>query len=344
MEAQQGGLRLDQVQAAKEPATVFGRAIAAEQLRAFAPFGVVSMPDVWDRVEPYLPRPTALCWVDSMDATALDELARTWPTHLPVVGVGGGRAMDAAKHVACQRHVPLVLVPSALTVDAMVTNTVGVRVDGSVVYRGFVVADRILVDFDLLETAPKGLNVSGAGDLLSIHTALWDWEKAPGHALPYDEVLAKRAKAVLSTLWDAPVEPLERWGRILVDGYLEENAVCLDLGGSLPEEGSEHYFAYALERIAGHGFVHGYAVSLGVLLMSERQNNDCSLVGAFLRRVGMVADPIAVGVSMDQVIDTLIGLPAFVERHSLPPSVINLRPAQSRREAAQWLAGALTKL
>lgn len=36
--------------------------------------------------------------------------------------------------------------------------------------------DPLVIDFDLLRTAPPELNVAGIGDLLSIHTATFDWE------------------------------------------------------------------------------------------------------------------------------------------------------------------------
>ena len=34
------------------------------------------------------------------------------------------------------------------------------------------------VDYDVLKTAPKNLNIAGVGDLLSIHTASFDWAYA----------------------------------------------------------------------------------------------------------------------------------------------------------------------
>ena len=49
----------------------------------------------------------------------------------------------------------------------------------------------LLVDFDLLSSAPPALNRAGAGDILSIFTALRDWQNAASRqGEPYDEDVA----------------------------------------------------------------------------------------------------------------------------------------------------------
>ena len=59
------------------------------------------------------------------------------------------------------------------------------------------------------------------------------------------------------------------------------NALCLRVGHSGPEEGSEHYFAYAAEALTGRSFVHGEIVGLGVVLMSGLQGRDAARVATF---------------------------------------------------------------
>ena len=36
----------------------------------------------------------------------------------------------------------------------------------------------LIIDFYLISTAPRDLNIAGVGDILSIHTATFDWELA----------------------------------------------------------------------------------------------------------------------------------------------------------------------
>jgi hypothetical protein len=61
-----------------------------------------------------------------------------------------------------------------------VTPPAGVRkgADHTVEYVGSASPDPLVVDFDLIRTAPGWLNVAGVGDILSCHTACVDWELA----------------------------------------------------------------------------------------------------------------------------------------------------------------------
>jgi len=112
---------------------------------------------------------------NSLDEHELRALTRSVPPVDHIVGIGGGMVMDTAKFVAWQRRTRLLLAPSIISVDASVTNTVAIRREGRVEYDGFVVAESIIADLDLISTAPARLNRAGVGDLLSILTGRFDW-------------------------------------------------------------------------------------------------------------------------------------------------------------------------
>ena len=62
--------------------------------------------------------------------------------------------------------------------DAFVTPAAGIRRGHRVDYVGESSPDPLVIDYDVLRTAPPELNIAGVGDLLSIHTACFDWELA----------------------------------------------------------------------------------------------------------------------------------------------------------------------
>ena len=105
--------------------------------------------------------------------------------------------------------------------------------------------------------------------------------------------------------------------------YAEINALCLQAGHSQLEEGSEHYLAYSLEAVAGHGFVHGEVVGLGTMLMATLQDNDPSRVRRILARSRVDWSPERLSVSRDQVLRTLCGLATFVRAAKLPYSIVD---------------------
>lgn len=87
-----------------------------------------------------------------------------------VYAVGAGPAVGAAKLVAHRRGLPLVAVPTALSVDAHLTPAAGVRRDGCVVYLETGAPERLLVDWETLAAAPPWVRAAGLGDLRSIAT------------------------------------------------------------------------------------------------------------------------------------------------------------------------------
>jgi glycerol-1-phosphate dehydrogenase [NAD(P)+] len=263
--------------------------------------------------------------VASLAVEALDALDSGLPEVETVVGLGGGMAMDAAKYVAWRRGLPLVLLPSIVSVDACVTNTIAVRTGGGVEYRGFVVADAIVVDTDLVKRAPPRLNRAGVGDLLSIHTALWDWRAGDraGRATWRPEIAERSAAALdrVDELADEIGAVTARAVEAIVRGYAEVNALCLDAGHSLPEEGSEHYLGYLLETLTGCSFVHGELIGLGTVTMAVAQANDPGRPVRVLDRCRVAWRPAELGIEPGLLERAMGELPAFVREQRLPWSI-----------------------
>ena len=109
-----------------------------------------------------------------------------------VIGLGGGSALDTAKYVTWKTGKPLFQIPSITSVDAAFTDAIGVRIDQRVRYIGHILPQRVVLDIDLVRSAPPRLNRSGVGDILSCHTALYDWRLAlaRGVGAAWDETAA----------------------------------------------------------------------------------------------------------------------------------------------------------
>jgi glycerol-1-phosphate dehydrogenase [NAD(P)+] len=266
----------------------------------------------------------------SLAASSLDELVSRAPPDRPVVGIGGGVVMDSAKWVAYEREVPLYVAPSAVSVDAAVTNTVAVRDGGGVTYLGFVVPEAVIIDVDLIRTAPAQTNRAGIGDLLSIHTALYDWELgAAAGRVEVDAEVAGQAQDILDrTLSSAPdlFKGADSALVGLVEGYADINDMTVTLGHAQMEEGSEHYLAYLLEQMTGREFVHGEVVTLGTVLLSHWQQNRPDRVTEAAEASGVRWRPAALELEDDLIMQALIQLPQFTVDGGYPYSVVNERP------------------
>ncbi|MBI3748736.1 MAG: iron-containing alcohol dehydrogenase [Chloroflexi bacterium] len=266
-------------------------------------------------------------FVQSLAEASLESVVGSLPTVDYILAVGGGVTMDAAKYAAWKTGTPLILAPSIISVDAAVTNTVAVRRAGKVIYQGFVAADVIVADLDLISAAPARLNRAGVGDLLSIYTALTDWKLAAssGH-IAFDSALALRSEQVLERVWQMADDIARVSDNALagvVTSYAEINALCLEAGHSGPEEGSEHYFAYRVEDVTQRSYVHGELVGLGCVLMAALQGNDHAKVASFLDRCRVEWRPVQLGLTRGECRLALIGLSAYVRASGLPHSIID---------------------
>jgi glycerol-1-phosphate dehydrogenase [NAD(P)+] len=245
-----------------------------------------------------------------------------------IYAVGGGLAVDAAKYLAARLDLPLVCLPTALSVDAFFTWASGYRQEGCVRYLETKPPDHVIIDLTMLAVAPPLVRAAGICDVLSIATGCWDWEfsEARGQNPPeqaFIPYVAQTAQAILAGVLDCA----EAAGRgdaaglkQLLDCLALEVQLCNLIGHARPEEGSEHYFAYAVENKVGHGLPHGDLVGPGILLMAQRQGQETSRLKAALLACHVRLDFIA-----PQIIEaTLAELPAYCRQHQLPYGIAHV--------------------
>jgi glycerol-1-phosphate dehydrogenase [NAD(P)+] len=241
--------------------------------------------------------PVSVIDVTDMELEHVQAAERETPNVDTVVTIGGGQAADMGKYLAWKRQLPLINIPTIVSTNAYVTQAVGIRNQGSVEYLGAVTPELVVIDYDLVRTAPRELNIAGCGDILSIYTASFDWRlahEAGKEPLGYSEEAASRAQALLTRLADQAQEirALTDQGiRTIVECYLEINDICIPLGHYRPEEGPEHFFAYNVEYLTRRTYVHGWLVGLGIHLMSRLQGNDPGRIEALMQQLDLPHSP-----------------------------------------------------
>ena len=332
--------------------TVFGRDLLPEVANFVRPrMLVVTMEDLWPLFRDSLPADAIPYMVRSMERTALETDLATLSDIASVVGLGGGQAIDAAKYFAWRLNLPLFQFPTSLSVDAAFGHRAALRDEGVVKYVGWAVPETVYIDLDIIESAPRALNIAGVGDVFCFITGVMDWRYAEARGKceprwPYDESLAaiSLAKAEAALVELDEVKTLSPRGiRIMVDA-LKWGGASFHGAGWNPRhiEGVEHYIFYALEAGTGKTFLHGQAVCLGLVLgaMMHGQRLD-ELLGA-VTHLGIDIRPAAMDVTWPDVFDAMRGLKVFVERERLAYGIANdfdvtdefLNAARSRIESA----------
>jgi glycerol dehydrogenase-like iron-containing ADH family enzyme len=239
--------------------------------------------------------------------------------------------MDTAKWLHWRRSLPLYQVPSLPSVNACFTRMTALRDRGGVRYEGDAVPEQVLVDFDLIAAAPPALVHGGIGDVLSCHTARFDWllaRSVPEHAgeHPWDDDAAAASAWYLDELESlAPqLAAGEDEGlRRLMECHRDIGWRCHHLGHARFEEGSEHFFAYTFEHVTGRTIMHGELVTMGVLIMSAIQGNDPGRPRRIADAAQMRTDLTELGVTWEEVEASVRRLPSFAEEQHLWFSVAN---------------------
>lgn len=251
----------------------------------------------------------------------LEKLAKKYANYELVVGAGGGVAIDVAKYIGASNGVEVIGFPTIISTDAMYTSSTAVREHGMVRYIPTKKPDEIILDFDLIIQAPYRLNVAGWGDILSIHTAVWDWQLA---AQRIGETYSTEVAGKALRLLDKAVRVDAKEGLMRLNECLQaEVALCEEFGSARPEEGSEHLFAYLIENYLPTNCPHGELVAVGICELSKIQQNRVDFITGLMDRIGLKYRSEDLGIDERIVKRVLKELPNYSKRHKFFYTVID---------------------
>lgn len=216
-----------------------------------------------------------------------------------LVTIGSGTMADIGKVVSQRRGIPHVVVQTAASVNGFADDQSVLLVDGAKRTTPSRWPDALIIDLDVIASAPIELNRSGVGDLASMFTAPADWFLAStiGFGRPYDSELVSlvrphgaRLLEVAARLEERQPNDLEFLTRLLsISGFTMGLA-----GATAPSSGLEHVISHLLEmRASAEGAapaLHGEQVGIGVLVATAVWNRLRQTVGNTLPEL-TVPDP-----------------------------------------------------
>jgi len=215
--------------------------------------------------------------LDSIDIEDIISLAFTLPGKTKaVVAIGGGKVIDAGKYAAFLKNLPFISVPTSSSSDGFSSASASLLVKGKRNSVPAKLAYGIIVDTNVIRTAPERFIYSGIGDMISKITALYDWmfEEQCGVSQVNDFAVMIAKKAVNSFV-RTPYETIkdEVFLKELLDSLSMSGIANEIAGSSAPTSGSEHLISHALDKILEVPQLHGVQVGIATYIMAKVQDH-----------------------------------------------------------------------
>jgi glycerol-1-phosphate dehydrogenase [NAD(P)+] len=206
-----------------------------------------------------------------------------------VIGVGGGKVLDAAKYVSFLNKLPFISIPTSTSNDGFSSSGCSLIINGKRTSVHAAMPFGIIVDLDVIGNAPVKFIYSGLGDIISKITAVYDWYFEEQHNVSrVDDFAAMIAKKSVNSLVRMP------YTNITEKFFLKEMVDSLTMSGiamqiadnSAPASGSEHLISHALDKILEKPELHGIQVGISTYLMSIVQQHRVERITKFLTDTG----------------------------------------------------------
>ncbi|MBQ9313635.1 MAG: iron-containing alcohol dehydrogenase [Clostridia bacterium] len=236
-----------------------------------------------------------------------------------IVSFGGGSTIDIAKYISYKLNKRHICIPSMLSTNTYATNKVALLVEGKKITLDAKMPDLILLDNDFLRKSPEE-NLFGFADVLSIHTALYDWkianqtinEKIDNNVYEMAKNLLEKAKLYIEInnydMIEYDVENLYK--------FIGEAGYITNLYGTgRPESGSEHIFAKELESILD--VPHGLSVSIGIILMTMLQMREEDEIVELIRKIKVLDYSKKYNITVNEIRQAFLNLKPRENRFSI---------------------------
>jgi glycerol-1-phosphate dehydrogenase [NAD(P)+] len=235
-----------------------------------------------------------------------------------VVGIGGGRTIDATKYAATLAGIPMVSVATNLSHDGICSPVASLEHEKGKGSFGVAMPLAMIVDLDYVRAAPERLVRSGVGDVLSNLSAVEDWELSHREqGDPIDRMALTLARNAAEALIYQPASiESDRFLTVLAEGLVLSGMAMSFAGSSRPSSGGDHEILHAIDQLypgtANHGELAGIGAAFCFFLRYEFLGEDqerARTVANCLARHRLPLAPADIGLSDEQFAKAVVFAP-----------------------------------
>ena len=324
----------------------YGRGLLRAESAQLPSFHLVTSPRAHRAAAPYLAaEPADVLHIRGCDFAYLAGAAENLTEKAScVVGLGGGMVLDAAKHVALAKQLPLVQVPAIVSTGAIIHGMFarwdGRRIVGNVEDWPWIDCEYVLVDYDLVLKAPDYLNTAGLGDVLCMYGGFAEWYRnsALGKSPAVDLQAFESTMGFLEQTVNRFIDSLKD-GRLTGESIrlISETLKVRDTHAVRRPEfvGSDHRFLHIFELVNDRSWIHGEIVALAALIVSWLCEYNPEMYAGLLRKAKVRYRPREIGVSKDELSKGLSAAPQYFQEKNMD-SVLCSEPSGKKTLQGLW--------
>ena len=325
----------------------YGHGLLSEESSGWPSYLAVTTPSAYRTAKPYLAKePAGVGHVDLLDYGQLQAITDSLPDDAElVVGLGGGRAIDASKYVALKKQLPLILAPSVVSTGAIIYGMLG-RWEGRNILGGrddwpWIDFEDILVDYDLVLEAPYYLNTAGLGDVLCGYAGMAEWRRnsrlgigptwdagAAAEAIQHQSDVVEGFPATLGPNGSLTADTV----RFIMTAVQERD----DKGLSHPAASSgDHSFQLVVEPVNDKAWVHGELVALAAVIIAWQCEESPETLTSWLDTCLVRRRPSEMGMTAAELQKGLDAMPAHLMEQG-KDSIMGREPVNGAQFDALW--------
>ncbi|MFD0655613.1 iron-containing alcohol dehydrogenase family protein [Thermocatellispora tengchongensis] len=221
-----------------------------------------------------------------------------------VIGIGGGKTIDATKYAASLAGIPMVAIATNLSHDGICSPVASLVHEGGKGSFGVPMPLAIMVDLDYVHDAPASLVRAGIGDVVSNLSAIEDWQLgAAERGEPIDGLACSMARtAAEAVIGRSDSIESDAFLTVLAESLILSGMSMVIAGSSRPSSGGDHEILHAVDQLfpgtSNHGELAGIGAAFCFYLRDDRSRLD--QVVECLRRHELPVTPGDVGLSEEE--------------------------------------------
>jgi glycerol-1-phosphate dehydrogenase [NAD(P)+] len=323
-----------------------GRILADGRISAGGDVAVVVGPGQGERIAELIRPSLGSADVFTTSGGTLDaalELAAKLRTRSydAVVGIGGGKTVDAAKYAANRWGMPMVSVATSLANDGIASPVASLINDGVKGSYGVHIPYAVIVDLDFVENGADRVNRAGIGDVISNISALADWELGREvRGEPVDGLAASLSRMGAEAVLTHPGDMNDDgFVTVLAEALISSGLAMAVCGSSRPCSGGCHEIIHAADTLFPGTASHGELAGLGALFCTFLRGDEqrFAQMSACLARHQLPRVPADVGLDADQFVHVVTFAPRTRPDRYTILEHLDMTPDEIRGKLAEYV-------